>query len=314
MKSIVMMGTPEFAVTSLNRLVEAGIEVKAVITAPDRPAGRGKSLRTSAMANQADVLGIPTLKPTNLKDPDFLEELRSLKADLFVVVAFRMLPEIVWDMPKLGTINLHGSLLPNYRGAAPINRAIMNGETLTGATTFFLQQTIDTGDVIDQVELTIGEDETAGELHDRMKEAGATLLVNSVQRILSGNVIGKPQAEFTLAALQNAPKIHTQDRKIDWGRSAKEVHDHIRGLSPYPAAWTELTTSSKKLMCKVLRTSIANGHTSQPGTVRVAENSMFVACGQGSIEILRIQPEGKKAMDTIDFLRGARLEENAYFE
>jgi len=313
-RSIVMMGTPEFAVASLNALVEAGIIVKAVVTAPDRPAGRGKRLRTSAMADQAEALNIPTLKPKNLKDEAFIDQLRSLNADLFVVVAFRMLPKEVWGMPKLGTINLHGSLLPNYRGAAPINRAIMNGESRTGVTTFFIQQAIDTGDIIDSAELPISKDETAGELHDRMKATGAQLLVKTVEDIFSSNVMSKPQTEFMNNELRGAPKIHTEDRKIDWSLNVGAVHNHVRGLSPYPAAWTTLVLPTKKSMCKILQTSISTKGKLSSGRIVVEEDKMFVGCGEGRIEIQRIQPEGKTVMDTKDFLRGARLTEDAHFE
>lgn len=313
-KSIVMMGTPEFAVASLDALVNSGIKVKAVVTAPDRPAGRGKKLRSSAMSMRADELGIPTLKPTNLKDEGFLQELSGLKADLFVVVAFRMLPASIWKMPSMGTVNLHGSILPNYRGAAPINRAIMNGEKKTGATTFFIEHKIDTGDLIEHIELDIGPNETAGELHDRMKIAGAELLVRTVLAIFDGTVQTTPQHQMEPAELKSAPKIHTEDRRIDWAKEVKNVHDHIRGLSPYPGAWTLLDQNSSVRNFKILRSLIATEQfEAEPGSITINGRCLYVHCGIGTLEVLELQPEGKRALKVEDFLRGARFSDTDRF-
>jgi methionyl-tRNA formyltransferase len=308
-----MMGTPEFAVASLEAIHAAGISIRAVVTAPDKPAGRGKKMRASAMSIKAEELGIPTMKPTNLKNPEFLEALQQLGADLFVVVAFRMLPEQVWKMPPLGTINLHGSLLPDYRGAAPINRAIMNGETRTGATTFFIQQKIDTGDIIDRVELDIGPNETAGQLHDRMMLAGADLLVETVERIFSGVARRTPQIELNRNDYHDAPKIHTADRRIDWNLPAGEVHNHIRGLSPYPGAWTMLDGAPQKQF-KILRSAVVDKSSKGiHGRIYVDDDRLLVDCASGRIEILRLQAEGKRAMDTVDFLRGTTMETDHQF-
>ncbi|HEY2720666.1 MAG TPA: methionyl-tRNA formyltransferase, partial [Chitinophagaceae bacterium] len=257
---IVFMGTPEFAVSSLDALLRAGLNIVGVVTAPDKAAGRGMKINESAVKKYALKKGLRILQPEKLKSPEFLEELKSLNADLQVVVAFRMLPEIVWNMPPKGTINLHGSLLPQYRGAAPINWAIINGEKDTGVTTFKLQHEIDTGNILLQESIPIGEDETAGKLHDRMKEIGARLLVETVKGVLDGTLEEKPQSSFVkdklsmtlqteqtnsvhttdLSLFKHAPKIHTQTCRIDWNKSLDEIYNLIRGLSPYPTAFTEL--------------------------------------------------------------------------
>lgn len=314
-KTVVMMGTPEFAVASLDALHSAGIKVIAVVTAPDRPAGRGKKVRASAMSRRAEELGIATLKPLNLKAPDFIQKLSDLNADLFVVVAFRMLPEVVWNMPPLGTINLHGSLLPNYRGAAPINRAIMNGETLTGATTFFIQQKIDTGDIIDRIEIPIDENDTAGELHDRMMVEGAQLLVRTIKGVFDGNISRISQQELMPDQVHEAPKIHTDDRRLDWHQSAKNVHNKVRGLSPYPGAWTTVELSKGPKTVKILRTRLTDGSTAEePGCATPGQERLIIACGTGTVEILELQLEGKKAMAASDFLRGIQLDGGIRFK
>src|SRR6476619_5200817 len=243
---IIFMGTPEFAVASLDALVQAGCNIVGVITAPDKPAGRGMKLQESAVKQYAITKELKVLQPDKLKNAQFLEELKELNADLQVVVAFRMLPEVVWNMPPMGTINVHGSLLPQYRGAAPINWAIINGEKETGVTTFKLQHEIDTGDILLQETIPVGENETAGEIHDRMKEIGAQLLVRTIEELASGRLKEQPQVKSTnskipdTSDLKHAPKIFTETCRLDWNKSATEIHNLIRGLSPFPGAFTFL--------------------------------------------------------------------------
>jgi methionyl-tRNA formyltransferase len=244
---IVFMGTPEFAVASLDALVQAGCNVVGVITAPDKPAGRGMQLQGSAVKKYALEKGLHLLQPEKLKNPEFVESLRALKADLQVVVAFRMLPEIVWNMPPMGTLNVHGSLLPHYRGAAPINWAVINGEKETGVTTFRLKHEIDTGDILLQERMPIGEDETAGEVHDRMKELGAALLVRTVQGLAADTIKEQPQSHLDPATLKHAPKIFTDTCRIDWSRPVAEVHNLVRGLAPFPGAFSTLNEKTLKI-------------------------------------------------------------------
>lgn len=305
-KRIVFMGTPEFAVASLAALLQAGIAVAGVVTAPDKPAGRGRQLRMSAVKEFALAHGLPVLQPVKLRDPGFLAALDALGASLFVVVAFRMLPAEVWKRAPLGTINLHASLLPAYRGAAPINWAIINGEERTGATTFFIREEIDTGDMLDRVALDIGADETAGALHDRLKTAGAELLVGTVQRILRGDRACAPQPS-AIAGLPIAPKLTTEGCRIDWRLPRKRVHDFIRGLSPHPGAWAELRRVDGSAMhFKVLAASIADPDASTlPGTIDTSHGGLRIACADGWIEAREVQPEGKRRMPAADFLRGA---------
>ena len=301
---IVFMGTPEFAVPSLRALLDDGHHVVAVVTAPDRPAGRGLQMAESAVKRFALSRGIHVLQPEKLRDPDLLEALRGLRADLFVVVAFRMLPEAVWSMPPLGTINLHGSLLPRYRGAAPIQRAIMNGETETGVTTFFLRQEIDTGRIISRRKLSIGPDETAGELHDRMMETGAECLSETVRLIASGKADGVEQDVFVSQgeAVVHAPKIFREDCRIDWDRAVDSVHNQIRGLSPYPGAWTLLEGKVLKILSG--RKKHAH-HDAIPGSWETDGRSVLCfACADGWYHVRRLQLEGKKAMTAEEFLRG----------
>jgi methionyl-tRNA formyltransferase len=307
---IVFMGTPEFAVASLDALVQSGAQVVGVITAPDKPAGRGLKLQESAVKKYAAEKGLTLLQPEKLKNPEFLEQLRALNADLQVVVAFRMLPEAVWNMPPLGTINVHGSLLPQYRGAAPINWAIINGETETGVTTFQLRHEIDTGDMLLQQRLPIGENETAGELHDRMKEAGAQLLVQTLQGLAAGNLQKRSQdaptaQEQSNTLLRHAPKIVTDTGRIDWSRSAADVHNLIRGLSPFPGAFTELDGK----MLKIYRGERENAQPSiPPGQVQTDRKTFLeFAAADGYIRVLELQLEGKKKMLVEDFLRGYRF-------
>jgi methionyl-tRNA formyltransferase len=305
---IIFMGTPEFAVASLHKLVEAGCNIIGVITAPDKAAGRGMELQQSAVKKYAVEKGLHILQPEKLKNPEFLEELKALQADLQIVVAFRMLPELVWNMPPLGTINLHGSLLPQYRGAAPINWAIINGEKETGVTTFKLQQEIDTGDILLAEKIAIREDETAGELHDEMKEEGANLLLKTVQGFIEGSLKETPQV--LAADPRHAPKIFTETCKIDWNKPVDEIYNLIRGLAPYPAAFTFL--DGKKLK---IHKAEKNSATDQTGTVRPVAGSyktdkktnLEFACADGYINILELQLEGKKKMSVGDFLRGYRF-------
>jgi methionyl-tRNA formyltransferase len=302
---ILFMGTPDFAVASLNALVEAGFEIVAVVTAPDRPAGRGRQLRMSAVKERALELGLAILQPERLRDPSFQSELDRLKADLYVVVAFRMLPETIWSKPKLGTINLHASLLPQYRGAAPINWAIIRGERRTGVTTFFIQHEIDSGDMIESAELEIGPEENAGTLHDRLKGLGASLLANTVRSIIDGTARAIPQPKVS-GDLQHAPKLSNENCRIDWGNSTQRVHDLIRGLSPYPGAATTLQSSARgRIAFKVLASRMAGGTTATSGSISIRNDRLFVSCGDGSLELLEVQPEGRKRMTAAEFVHGA---------
>ena len=304
------MGTPEFAVASLAKLVDAGCNIVGVVTAPDKPAGRGMELQQSAVKKYASEKGLTVLQPEKLKSPEFIASLQSLKADLQVVVAFRMLPEIVWNMPPMGTVNVHGSLLPQYRGAAPINWAIINGETFTGVTTFKLKHDIDTGDILLQEKIEISEYETAGELHDKMKENGAGLLLKTIMGIAKGNLIEVPQhqtSNIKQQTLLHAPKIFTETCHINWNKSAMEIFNLIRGLSPYPAAFTEL--ENKKL--KIFKAEkIITNHQAKAGSFETdGKNFLRFACIDGFINITELQLEGKKKMNTADFLRGYRFNE-----
>jgi methionyl-tRNA formyltransferase len=302
-KKIVFMGTPDFAVESLKTILESGTEVAAVITAPDRPAGRGQQLRQSAVKEFALTKGIKVLQPEKLKDLDFIGKLRNIDAELFVVVAFRMLPEIVWDMPRKGTINLHGSLLPNYRGAAPINWAVMNGEKKTGATTFFIEKEIDTGKIIDKVIIPIAENETAGEVHDRLMVAGAKLLSNTVEQILEGKVEATPQSDLIKGELKEAPKIFKADCKIDWTDTTQNIHNKIRGLSPYPAAWTQIQKDDKVKSIKLFECLKEVTGKNESGKIQIEEGIKF-GCSDGWLIINTLQLEGKKRMKAKDFLQG----------
>ncbi|MCX2495487.1 methionyl-tRNA formyltransferase [Pedobacter sp. PF22-3] len=300
---IVFMGTPDFAVASLDALVQANFDIVAVVTAPDKPAGRGQKLNESAVKKYAVEKGIPVLQPEKLKNPEFIEELRSYKADLQVVVAFRMLPEVVWNMPPKGTINLHGSLLPQYRGAAPINHAIIKGEKESGVTTFFLTHEIDTGNIILSDRTPIADDETAGDLHDKLMQIGANLLVKTLKAIEAGEVNEQPQPQS--GDLKHAPKIFKDDCKIDWNDQAQTIYNLIRGLSPYPTAFTFLND-------KTLKVFKAEIEQQEPGIVAggfLTDGKTYLkfAAKDGFIKLLDIQYEGKKRMLIEDFLRGMRL-------
>lgn len=303
--NIIFMGTPEFAVASLQALLENGFHVAAVVTAPDKPAGRGLKLSESAVKRYAVQMKIPVLQPVKLKDGSFQEELKSFQADIQIVVAFRMLPEAVWSMPPFGTINLHGSLLPQYRGAAPINRAIMNGESKTGVTTFKLQQEIDTGNILLMEEISIGPDETAGELHDRMKEIGAGLIIKTIRGLIDGTLKEKPQAVVDPAGLKMAPKIFAADCEIKWEDPVKKIYDQIRGLSPFPGAFTLLDSK----LCKIFRSRMEIN--SLPGKTGKMETDgktwLRYSASDGYIYIEEMQLEGKRKMDIADFLRGYRF-------
>ncbi|MDP4213269.1 MAG: methionyl-tRNA formyltransferase [Bacteroidota bacterium] len=301
---IIFMGTPDFALATLEALLQHGYSVVAVVTAPDKPAGRGLKLSESAVKQFAVAKGIPVLQPAKLKDPEFIAQLKSFKADVQIVVAFRMLPELVWSMPPLGTINLHGSLLPQYRGAAPINRAIMNGETETGVTTFKLQQEIDTGNILLMEKLPIGPDETAGELHDRMKIAGAGLVVRTLQGLGDGTLKEQPQSIPEGAILKMAPKIFAADCEINWSLPVAVIHNHIRGLSPYPGAFTRF----HEKMLKIFRSRPEIiPHDQTPGSSGTDGRSWLrFAAADGFIYAEEMQLEGKKRLPVADFLRGHR--------
>ena len=304
---IVFMGTPEFAVAALDKLVQAGCSIVGVVTVPDKAAGRGMQLQQSAVKQYAIEHGLFILQPEKLKSPDFLEQLKNLHADLQIVVAFRMLPELVWNMPPMGTVNLHGSLLPQYRGAAPINWAIINGEKFTGVTTFKLQHEIDTGDILLTATIPIGEQETAGELHDKMKEIGAELLLETVKGLSAGDLMETPQIqmdEARAAELKIAPKIFTASCQINWNNPVSEIYNLIRGLSPYPAAFSFL--EGKKV--KIFKTEIINTvPTVAAGEFETDKKTfLYFAGSDGYIALLELQLEGKKKMEIADFLRGYR--------
>lgn len=302
---IVFMGTPDFAVTSLDAICKAGYQVVGVITAPDRPAGRGMKLTESAVKKYAVEHGLNMLQPVKLKDPDFLSALRALNADLQIVVAFRMLPEVVWDMPPMGTVNLHGSLLPQYRGAAPINWAIINGEKETGVTTFKLKQEIDTGDILMQEKFPIGENETFGEVHDRMKIIGADVLVKTISGLADGSLTEIPQSTIASGLLKTAPKIFTDHCRINWDKTLREVHNQIRGLSPYPGAFTSLQGK----VLKIYRSDMEHvTPIEEPGSFS-SDGKTFLkfACKDGYILVKELQLEGKKKMSAEDFLRGYKI-------
>ena len=301
------MGTPDFAVEPLRRLVEAGKNIVAVITMPDKPAGRGHKIQFSPVKEYALSVGLPILQPTNLKDPEFIEELRSYQADLQIVVAFRMLPEIVWNMPPLGTFNLHASLLPQYRGAAPINWAVINGETETGITTFFLQHEIDTGNIIMQEKITMAPDDNAGIVHDRLMMLGADLVLKTVEQIESGNISSMPQPEGELKA---APKIFKDTCLINFNTTAEAVRNLVRGLAPYPAAWIELTDpSGNTTNMKIYEVSKELCTPTHPAGTLICDGKKIlkVAVLDGYIHLDQVQLAGKKRMPSADLMRGTDL-------
>ena len=317
---IVYMGTPEFAVESLKRLVEGGYNIVGVITMPDKPIGRhGSVLQASPVKQYAVAQGLKVLQPEKLKDEAFLEELRSLQADLQIVVAFRMLPEVVWAMPPMGTFNLHAALLPQYRGAAPINWAVINGDTETGITTFFLKHEIDTGDIIQQVRVPIADTDNVEIVYDKLMMLGGDLVLETVDAILTGTVKPIPQDELIQieTELRPAPKIFKETCRIDWNKSVKQIYDFVRGLSPYPAAWTELcTTEGKPQVLKIYETEKQfKEHNLPIGTIDSDEKTYFrVAVKDGFVNIRSLQLAGKKRMEVGDFLRGFRFSEDMKVE
>lgn len=301
---IIFFGTPEFAAFSLTAIINAGYEVAAVVTMPDKMAGRGHKLIQSAVKKTALEYNLPVLQPWKLKDEEFIQQLKEFNADLFVVIAFRMLPEIVWSMPPKGTFNLHASLLPRYRGAAPINRAIMNGETQTGVTTFFLSHEIDTGNIIEAREVVIREDDNAGTLHDKLMVLGADMTIDTLAKIKNNAATSFPQPDGKYIA---APKIFKEDCRIDWHRPAVEVHNQIRGLSPYPAAFCKMIIEHKgEMEIKIFKSKISTDVdiNLSAGEIMTTKNQLFIGTGTSTIEILSLQPAGKKEMNTDAFLRG----------
>ncbi|WP_047414516.1 methionyl-tRNA formyltransferase [Cellulophaga sp. Hel_I_12] len=307
---IVFMGTPDFAVGILDKLIQHKYNIVGVVTAPDRPAGRGQKLQESAVKKYALTKNLKILQPPNLKSESFLEELKSLQANLQIIVAFRMLPKVVWKIPAFGTFNLHASLLPDYRGAAPINWAIMKGEKYTGATTFFIDDKIDTGEIIAQSKIPIKEDDTAGTLHDTLMNLGADLVLQTVQQIEAGKVTTKKQPNTPIEKV--AYKIHKETCEINWDKPIGEIYNHIRGLSPYPASWTTLYTNDQALFLKIYKVAVHKEiHDHKVKTVIFDKKSIKVAVQDGFIELLEIQLPGKRKMRTQDVLNGFSLGENA---
>jgi methionyl-tRNA formyltransferase len=306
-KKVIFMGTPDFAVASLKQLIDDGINVVAVVTAPDRPSGRGQKINMSAVKKYALEKELPVLQPEKFKTDTFLNELKNYGADLFVVVAFRMLPEVVWSMPPLGTINLHGSLLPNYRGAAPINWAVINGEKETGVTTFFIEKEIDTGKIIDKEAICIKETDTAGTVHDKLMNVGAKLLSNTVKNILNNNVKAISQTDLDLTQIKHAPKIFKSDCKIDWSDKTLSIFNKIRGLSPYPTAWTELVNVDDESQSKTLKLfeveylvdTKNNSH-----QIEIENKKVKFGTADGWIVIKDVQLEGKKRMPIQSLING----------
>lgn len=308
---IVYMGTPEFAVEPLRCLVEGGYNVVGVLTMPDKPAGRGHKVQFSPVKEYALEHNLPLLQPEKLKDEAFVEELRAWKADLQIVVAFRMLPEVVWNMPRLGTFNLHASLLPQYRGAAPINWAVINGDKETGITTFFLKHEIDTGEVIQQVRVPIADTDNVGIVHDKLMMLGGRLVIETVDAILDGTVKPIPQERMAVVGeLRPAPKIFKDTCRIDWNQPVKRIYDFIRGLSPYPAAWTELVQpDGTVLVLKIFETEkVVESHSLPSGTIQTdGKTYIRIAAPDGFINIRSLQLPGKKRLKTDELLRGFRL-------
>ena len=303
---IVYMGTPGFAVAPLRRLVEEGYDIVAVVTMPDKPAGRGLRLQQSAVKEYALSAGLKVLQPEKLRDDSFLEQLRALEPDLGIVIAFRMLPEVVWSMPRLGTFNLHASLLPQYRGAAPINRAIMNGEAVTGVTTFMLNNEIDKGDVIARREIAILPEDNAGSLHDKLMEAGSGLVVETIEKIASGDAEPIPQIDIPAGELRDAPKIFKEDCRIEWNAPGARIVNLIRGLSPFPGAWSIMDGSEQEMQVKIFEASfLPSEFSEQPGTISSDGRSHIrVACADGAVEVKQLQLAGKKNLATEELLRG----------
>ncbi len=314
-QNIIFFGTPEFAAAQLENMIQSGYSVVAAVTASDKPAGRGKKMQQSAVKTVAIQHNIPVLQPEKLKDSKFITELESYNASLFVVIAFRMLPETVWRIPYLGTINLHASLLPNYRGAAPINRAIMNGEKITGLTTFFIDDKIDEGKIIKQLSIEIGNEETAGELHDRMIEEGKQLMIDTLDSIFDQKVQAKQQSQFMNqdSEIKFAPKIFKDDCRIHWKQSIDQIFNQIRGLSPYPAAFTSFKSSDGQILeLKIFQTTVEKNIPSEKLFTIVTDNKKYlkIALTDAYLVLLRIQQPGKKSMEVSEFLRGFQISSN----
>ncbi len=307
---LIFMGTPEFAVFTLDQLLCNGFSIAAVVTAPDKPAGRGQLLHQSAVKQYALSKNIQILQPISLKDPKFIKELNSFNANLFVVVAFRMLPEIVWSMPSHGTINLHASLLPKYRGAAPINWVVMKGEKETGATTFFIEKEIDTGNIIEQTTLSIAENETAGELHDRLMVSGSQLIISTVKHIIDGTVKAIPQSQLKSENDFLAPKLFKKDCEINWNLPVGEVHNFVRGLSPVPAAWSFILNNKngEQKSFKFFKSEVTQQKVVEKHKIVISESGILFPCNDYYLKITEIQMEGKKRMHFNDFLLGNSLE------
>ena len=304
------MGTPDFAVGVLKEIVEAGKNVVGVITAPDRPAGRGRKLMAPAVKEYALSQNLRVLQPTNLKDESFLNELKSLEANLQVVVAFRMLPKVVWQIPEYGTFNLHASLLPQYRGAAPINWAIINGEEKTGVTTFFIDEKIDTGAIIANKEAPIDPNETAQTLHDKLMKIGSELVLETLELIEKD--MAKPKSQLDCDTLKDAPKLTPENTKVDWTKPGKEIELFIRGLSPYPVAWTTLYTNGEEFKMKIYAGNFEkNDHDSAIGTINASKKDLKVACSDGFIVLKELQLPGKRKMDVISLLNGFSFSEDS---
>ncbi len=314
---IVYMGTPDFAVAPLRRLVEEGYRIVAVVTMPDKPSGRGLRLQPSAVKQYALQAGLPVLQPPKLKDPEFVEQFRALKADLGIVIAFRMLPEVIWSAPRLGTFNLHASLLPQYRGAAPINWAIIDGKTESGVTTFLLDHEIDKGDILCQSRVPISPDDCAGTLHDKLMERGTELVVETIEKIASGDIRPVGQRGIEPDEIREAPKIFKDTCRIDWTKNGKTIHDLVRGLSPYPTAWSELHRGEEApLGVKIYKTRPEAEPTDRPAGTIVTDGktSLKVACADGYVRIEELQIAGKKRMPVADMLRGFKSIEEYRFE
>ncbi len=312
---IVFMGTPEFAVPSLKALVEGGYHVVAVVTTPDKPAGRGRQLHESDVKIAARELGLPILQPEKLRDEEFVAAMEALKPDLGIVIAFRMLPEVIWAMPRLGTFNLHASLLPEYRGAAPINWAIINGEKETGVTTFLLNHEIDKGAIIGQLREEIMPEDTIGTLYDRLMNKGVGLVLDTVEKLAAGDIRPIEQQHIDESTLKPAPKIFKEDCLVDWSKSGRRIVDFVRGLSPYPAAWSRLVREGEELTVKIFRTSFQEAAHGEPiGTIRTDwREELEVACSDGWIRIHELQVAGKLRMTTHDLLLGFRQIESYEF-
>ncbi|HUX55407.1 MAG TPA: methionyl-tRNA formyltransferase [Bacteroidales bacterium] len=308
---IIFMGTPEFAVATLGSLLMNGLNVVGVVTAPDKPSGRGRKMGKSAVKEFAEFSYLPIMQPENLRDEGFISELKKFNADIFIVVAFRMLPEVIWKIPSIGTINLHASLLPQYRGAAPINHAIINGETTTGVTTFFINDKIDTGNILHHDEVHIFPFENAGDLHDRLMKHGARLVIRTIADIAKNKIKPIPQKQLINPgeSLKLAPKIHPKDCIIDWNNDPVAIHNFIRGLSPYPCAKSFFKNDSSTYSFKIFESQPESArHRYKPGTI-ISDGKHFfrVACKDGFISIANLQLEGKKMMNTVEFLRGFRI-------